>query len=192
MKYALIAVLAAGSFIGSLVGALALSGHLNSDSLSRIFGGAPPKEAASETAKQADMAADPVRISSLDTLSRQLREKEAALNQREEELKQREAQLATREAELAKLRADLETMQKQLESSLQNADTERQVRLKTIALTISEMKPDKAAERLEGLDPADIAEILLQVEGKNRGKIMEALSPETAVSVMRQLQGKRL
>ncbi|HOK89552.1 MAG TPA: hypothetical protein PK379_05965 [Candidatus Hydrogenedentes bacterium] len=191
MKYALIAIVAVGSFVGSLVGAMALTGHLNGESLARLSGAKPAEQASPAPAADNPTPADPVRVSSLDTLSRQLREKEAALNQREEELKQREAQLATREAELAKLRADLETMQKQLESSLQDADTERQVRLKTIALTVSEMKPDKAAERLEGLDPADIAEILLQVEGKNRGKIMEALSPETAVSVMRQLQGKR-
>ena len=191
MKYALIAVIAVGSFVGSVVGAMALTGHLNAESLARLTGGNPPQQTAAAPAGETSASTDPVRVSSLDTLSRQLREKEAALNQREEELKQREAQVTAWEAELTKLRADLETMQKQLETSLQNADTERQVRLKTIALTIGEMKPDKAAERLEGLDPADIAEILLQVEGKNRGKIMEALSPETAVSVMRQLQGKR-
>lgn len=191
MKYTLIAIVAMGSFVGSLVGAMALTGHLNAESLARLTGGQPPHQTEAAPAWDSTAPADPIRVSSLDTLSRQLREKEAALNQREEELKQREAQLTAREAELTKLRADLETMQEQLEMSLQDADTERQVRLKTIALTVGTMKPDKAAERLEGLDPADIAEILLQVEGKNRGKIMEALSPETAVSVMRQLQGRR-
>lgn len=182
MKIILYGLLAVISFVLSLVAALAMTGNLSQASLDKLSGKEPPVVEAPEVKKS-----DPV-----GPLVQQLKKKGEALKAQEQELNDRAAQLDKREQELGRMRSELEALQKQIQGSVQEAGEERTARLKSVAITISEMKPDKAAERLGGLPPDDIAEILNQVKPKERGKIVEALEPDLATRVLRALQESKI
>ncbi len=180
MKTVVMALIGLLSFAATLVLSLYLTGNLSTDALQRVFGQAPP--APIEAAPPDPLA----------PLVQQVKRRENALQQREQELKRRESQVAQREQELAQLQKRLEDLQKQIDDSLADAEKERKVRLETVASTISVMKPDKAAERLEQLPIEDVAEILHLVKPKERGKIVEAMTSDRAGLILRALQERRL
>lgn len=172
--YGLIAILA---FLVSLVLALALTGNFSKEALNRLMNNEP------EMTAEAQPEADP-----LGPLAAQLKKKQEELKAREAELQAREAQLEQRAQSLAQLQTQLEEIQQKLYGSLEDAEAEQALRLKTIAVTVEAMKPDKAAERLAKMPPDDVAEILAQVKDKSRGKIVEAMDPEFATNVLRAMQ----
>ncbi len=180
MKYALFLLLGLLSFAGALAGALALTGNLNGEALQRLLGSPAAEAVNNASAENQDV----------DMLVRQLREKETALARKEQELKERESQLLLREESLKTLRDEVEQMQSRVQGAMEEADAERKVRIESVALTLTEMRPNKAAERLDGMPPEEVAEILALIEAKDRGKIIEAMDAETATRVLRQLQEK--
>jgi flagellar motility protein MotE (MotC chaperone) len=180
LVYGMIAVI---SFVAALAGALALTGNLSRETLDRLSG----KEAPVVAPPPQQTASDP-----LSPLVQQLKNKEETLRKRELELNERATQIDKRAQELDRLRTEIEGLQKQLQGAVQEADKERTARLQSIAITIAEMKPDKAAERLQGMPPDDIAEILTCMKPKERGKIVEALETSLATRVLRALQERKI
>jgi len=185
MKIILYAMVALISFIASLAAALALTGNLSKETLDRMMG----KESAVTTPSA---VAPPPQSDSVGPLVQQLKKKEESLKKREQELNEQATQLDQRQQELERMRTDLEGMQKQIQTAVQDADKERDGRLQAIAITISEMKPDKAAERLKGMSAQDVAEILGFVKPKDRGKIVEAMEADMATRVLRALQERKI
>ena len=179
MKYLLYVLIALASFAAALAGAMALTGNLNTEALKRLMNpeaAAPPTEAVA--------ARDEI-----GPLAEQLKRERAALKKREQELAQREAQLDQREQELATLRSELTEIQSEIQGALGDAETERKLRLETIAITVANMDEDKAAERLKGLPVEDVAAILKLIEkDKDRGAILEAMEQDFAVRVLQALQ----
>ena len=178
MKIIAFGVLGMLSFLGALALGLGATGNLNRDALDRVRG--------VESALDTPLAATQ---DSLSPLAQQLRQKEESLRQRDRQLNEREQQLARREEELAQVRNELEQLRDVIDGSLGEADTERRVRMTTIAITLTNMRPKQAAQQLNGLPVEDVAEILLQVERpKDRGAIMQELETDLATQVLRYLQ----
>jgi flagellar motility protein MotE (MotC chaperone) len=181
MKYVLYGVLALLSFAGSMVLALALTGNLNKEALDRLM------------QKEPEMSVPaPSPTDTIGPLTQQIKKKEEQLKQREQELSERESQLNQREAGLKQLQTQLEGIQKEISGTLESAEAERNLRVQTVALTLAQMKPDKAAKSLESMPVEDVAAILAQVKDKDRGKIVEAMDPQTATKVLRALQESKL
>ncbi len=178
MKFVLLGVASLLSFVGALVAALAFTGNLNQEALGRLTGSEAPS-----------MAVEPaIPSDELGPLAKQIKRKEEELQKRERLLKEREAQLDQREQGLNLLREDLEDMQKSINKGMEEAGQDRLLRLETVAQTVSEMKPDKAALSMENMPVDDVAQILEYVKPKDRGKIVEAMTPDQATRVLRALQ----
>lgn len=171
-------VLGVLSFALALGVPLAMTGNLSAPKIMAALKGEPAL-AESEAAVAPDELGD---------LAARLKKREAALNERERELRQLEAQVKRREEDLEQTRKRLEDLQTQLEGGLEEAAEERTMRIKTVALSISNMKADKAAEALSGMPPDEVAEILLEVRDRDRGKILDAMSPDRATRVLSALQ----
>lgn len=178
IRVVLLLILGVAAFFGSLAAALAFTGNLNAESIERILRREPPPAAAPP-----DPAEDP-----LTPLARQLRAKEAALVKREQELRERESRLEARMRELQQLQGELDAMHQLIAGALDESDTERTVRIQTVATTVAQMKPDRAAEALLGLPDEDAAEILREVRDRDRGKIVDAMDPARAARVLQALQ----
>lgn len=178
MKYVLYLLIGLVVFGITLVTALAVTGNLNGEAIAALTGSAPAPVAAPE----------PAGSDALGPLAQQLRSREADLNAREMKVKEMEVQLQQRQASLEKMRTELETLQKQIGGAMDEADTERETRVQSVAITVEKMKPDKAAERLSALPAEEAAEILALVKDKSRGKIIEAMELEQATRILRMLQ----
>ncbi len=178
MKFIAFGMLSLLSFLGVLVLGLGVTGNLNRDAFDKVRGVEQALDTPLTTMQDA-----------LSPLAQQLRQKEESLRQRDRQLNDREQQLARREEELTQVRTELEQLRDVIDGSLGEADTERRVRMTTIAITLANMRPKQAAERLNGLPVEDVAEILLQVERpKDRGAIMAELEADLATQVLRYLQ----
>ena len=165
-------------FAGGLAGVIAATGNLNAEGLARIMGQQP-------TGKDAL----PEKTEGTDALAEENRTRMTAIEEREQKLDEREKQLAQREKDLEALRAQIEAMKTQMEGTMASQGAERQKQLEGVANTITAMKPAAAAERIEKFPVEDQAEILKRMtKVKDRAKILEAMSPETAARVMTYLQ----
>lgn len=181
MRLLLIIILAIASFVLTLVGVLAITGNLSGESLNKLV--APASAPQTGTIPRPNIQED-----SIATLIEQIKKKENTLKQKEEELKKREEELKVKSQELQQMQTKIESIQKELGSKIEGDKKEKAVQMQTIAVTLSGMKPDKAAERLKTMNPDEIAEILSYVKPKERGKIVEALDAQLAAQVLQSLQ----
>lgn len=177
MKILLYGLVAFLSFAIFLIIPLILTGNFNQEALQRAITRQPdlslPVEAEVEPAGP---------------LTQHLRKKEEELKKRDQELRQRQIQLEQREREFEQLRANLEAIQQDLKASFEGSEADRMQGIETIAITIAEMKPQKAADSIKALPIEDQALILAKVKPKERGKIVEAMPPEDAARVLSAIQ----
>ncbi len=182
MKYLLYGFIALLTFAAALAGTLAASGNLNAESLEKILAlSAGPEESSEETLPTDEE--DP-----LSSLAQALKAREQTLEKRAETLEEREKELDKRETELRTLDNTVQQRIKELNTLLSDSDNEREARRKTTALTLEEMDPTKAAERLTGLAPEEAVAILRLVDDKERAKILEEMTPEEATRLLRMFQ----
>ncbi len=177
MKWVVFAIVGVLSFAAWLVVVLAATGNLSSKTLAALTGREEP--AVLESA---------LPVKEVSGLAEQLRNRESTLLGREQDLKRQEAQLIQREQALEAMRKELQDLKKEIDQSLENREAERRARIRTIALSVSNMKPDKAALALDGMEIQDVAEILVQVKEKDRGKILDALNADLATRVLSAIQ----
>lgn len=178
MKILAMILVALVVFAGGLAGVLAATGNLNAEGLARIMG-----------QQSAGKSALPEKTKGTDALAEESRSRMTAIEEREQKLAEREKQLAQREKDLEALRVQIETMKKQVEGAMADQGAQRQQQIEGVANTITAMKPDAAAERLEKFPVEDQAEIIKRVtKVKDRAKILEAMKPETAARIMTYLQ----
>ncbi len=183
MRLLIIIALSILSFIGTLVGMLALTGNLSGDSFKKLTEPAKTQQSVTVTQTQPVPQDD-----SITTLIEQIKKREENLKKREEELNKKEEEIKVKSQELEQMQTKVESIQKELSSKVEQSQQEKSVQMQTIATTISGMKPDKAAERLKTMSPEEIAEILSYVKPKERGKIVEALDAQLATQVLQALQ----
>jgi len=189
MKALLLFVLGIVGLLLGVVLPLALTGNLNAEAVSRLIGTQKDSPEAAASTGSSTLNAPPLDASS--ELAQQLMKKERDLQDKEKQLAEREAKITEREQALQEMLSKLESLQKEIEGGLANADKERELRVKTVALTLAQMKPEKAAASLKNFAPQEAAAVLAQVKDKDRGKILEAMDPETAAGVLRALQEQK-
>ncbi len=182
MRLLLIIILSILSFIGTIVGMLAVTGNLSAEAMKKML------SPSSGVAQQSPISRPNIQEDTIATLIEQIQKKEALLKQKEEEIKKKEEELKLKAQELQQIQSNIEGIQKELSSKLEGDKKDRAVQMQTIAVTLSGMKPDKAAERLKTMNPDEIAEILSYVKPKERGKIVEALDAQLAAQVLQALQ----
>jgi flagellar motility protein MotE (MotC chaperone) len=182
IKYALLGLMGLLSFVGTLIGLLALTGNLSWERLQQVANPVPARTA------PASSAPDPV-----GPLAEALKQKEAQLRKLEQNLSAREARVEQREKELNRLRGDLEGLRAEISSAMDEADTDQEARRKTVADTLAAMRPENAARTLQGMSRDEVAAILNLVPARSRGKIMDAMrEQEFATGVLQALQEQRL
>jgi flagellar motility protein MotE (MotC chaperone) len=167
---------------GTLAGLLAMEGKLSAEGIQALTN--PEGYAEIEAKRQAETKANEPAIG---TLAQQLNDRAEKLDMRETGLDEREKQLKQREDDLDKARADLEMLQKSIDGALDAASESRKTQLKAVAITMENMEPQGAAQRLETMETDKIAEILLFVNSKKQGPILEAMAQEVATRVIEEM-----
>lgn len=167
-------------FGATLLGVVAATGHLNQESFQRILGKEVTKEATGEEHK--------VTADSLGALAQQLKQRESAIAAKEKELAESETRLEARKKSLDQQAVELKTLMEQIDGNLAQAEQDRQAKIKAQALSVANMDAESAAKALESLPTQDAAAILLDVKDKQRGEILNNLTPEKAATILKALQ----
>ena len=187
LKYLLLGVISLVSFGATIATALVVSGNLNRETLDRLLQRGPQLEADAPAAAGGEVG----------PLAQALREKEQQLEEREASLDAREKEQAAREESLKLLQEELAAQQKAIANSMEDEEVARRARVQSTAISIAEMKADKAAGLLSGggFTPEEAAEILyFEANGKatidkgDQGKILDAMDIDFATQVVRAQQ----
>lgn len=179
----IIGILIAGVvvFVGTLAGALAMTGKLNAETFAKLLG---KEEAAHPT------AAAPVQ--DLGPLTTKIKEEQERQRAKEIELNEREAQLEQREAQLEQMLAEVTKLQEEVNAALGQVDEQHQAAILQIAKTMEKMDPKNAAMDLAAMTPEDASHIVLQITERSRGKILDEMMPEPRAQLLEVLQEKKL
>jgi len=177
MKILGLFLLAVASFLLTLLGAMAATGNLSGEQLSKIF-----------AKEEATPVAPLEKPDDLDPILRALSKREEAIKGREAELREWEERLKLRERDLEELGDELRQAHTQFVASLDEADADYALRIEEASKTLGKMKPKNAAEVLKEWPPEDGARILMGVDERNRGKILDELDPDRAALFLRALQ----
>ncbi|MCC6697694.1 MAG: hypothetical protein IT365_18850 [Candidatus Hydrogenedentes bacterium] len=176
MKALLYAVAALLSFVLALVGLMAYSGYLNKEGLEKLLGHNQP---AAPTAAAEPGADD------LSATANALKEREEELAAREAEIKLQQQRLEDTQAQMEELRGTLQELIAQLTESADLRDANEEARLKAVADSLAGMKPQQAALALEQWPPSQAAQLLLQVEDRVRGKILDSVNQDKAAEILK-------
>jgi flagellar motility protein MotE (MotC chaperone) len=177
MKILGVFLLAIASFLLTLLGAMALTGNLSKEQLSKLFAGEEPAPATPQ--EEPD---------DLDPILKALSGREEEIKERETELREWEGRLKLRERDLEELADELRLAHTQFVASLDEADADYAERIAEASKTLGKMKPKNAAEVLKAWPPEDGARILMGVDDRSRGKILDELDPDKAALFLRALQ----
>jgi len=180
MKILILVVVPLFVFGATLLGVLAATGHLNQEAFQRIRG--------KEVVKEAQDGEKKVTADSLGALAEQLKQREASIAAKEKELAENETRLEARKKGLDQQTAELKTLMQQIDGNLAQAEQDRQAKIKAQALSVANMEAESAAKALESLPTQDAAAILLDVKDKQRGEILNTMTPEKAASILKALQ----
>lgn len=180
MKILIFLVVPLFVFGATLLGALAWSGQLNQESFQRMLG----KEVVNESKGEGNK----VTADSLGALAQQLKQRENAIAAKEKELAENETRLEARKKSLDQQAVELKTLMEQIDGNLAQAEQDRQAKIKAQALSVASMDAESAAKALESLPTQDAAAILLDVKDKQRGEILNNMTPEKAATLLKALQ----
>ncbi|MCC6486806.1 MAG: hypothetical protein IT364_04840 [Candidatus Hydrogenedentes bacterium] len=176
MKVLLYAVAALLSFALALVGLMAYSGSLNKEGLDKLLGHKPPAAPAAPAEPGAD---------DLSATAKALKEREEELDAREDELKLQQQRLEDTQSQMEELRGTLQELIAQLTESADLRDANEEARLKAVADSLAGMKPQQAALALEQWPPSQAAQLLLLVEDRVRGKILDGVNQDKAAEILK-------
>lgn len=112
-----------------------------------------------------------------------LDKKDAEIEQLSSEKQTLERNIEQLEQKIAKLERDLEVASQQPEAEKTVIDTNKTV--KQLSSSFTEMKGEQAALILEQLDTSTAFLILNEMSNKDRGAIMENMTPEAAADIAR-------
>jgi len=164
------------TFVLTVLGAMALTGNLNRESIDRLLN---RQEQEAPVKKQAD---------DLDPFLRSLNKEREAVKKREERVRLAEDALDLRERQNQDLLAEIDEKLTQLQEAMTEADDEREQRLKDDAKSLAEMSEKKAAETLNELPIEDATQILRYMKEKPRGKILDEMEPRKAALLLSSTQ----
>jgi flagellar motility protein MotE (MotC chaperone) len=123
----------------------------------------------------------------LQSLAESLRLKERELAEREAALNKREKYVEALGLEVQQALAKIEQERRKMEAMATQADAERQKQLKKWIEIFQKMTPDKVAPALTGLAPDFQLQLLGQMDSAKAAKILNALPPDKAATISKQL-----
>jgi len=189
VKVIAIIVLAVLSFCGTLLGLMAVSGHLSKEQLKKVV--APQKTAEEKTSEEKEAEAPK---DEAEPLARALQARDEELKRREEKVHEDEARLKKMQADLDTLRTDVLRIETKIESDMKTSvaatDEADKARLQDVAKSMGKMKPTNAIEIMKEWTPQEAAALMRLLKEKERVKILDAMPPEKAASILQALQPK--
>ncbi|HNR37149.1 MAG TPA: hypothetical protein PKO36_18380 [Candidatus Hydrogenedentes bacterium] len=184
LKLLAVLLIATIAFAGSLAGLLAYSGNLSKEGFEKILRPkSPPKTAAETPRENGDQTS---------ALALALKQREEELDRREARIREEEARLQKARADLDALRTEIQAVQTQIAASIKTVDADQKKRMEDVALSLGQMKAEKAAETMKNWPMEDAIAILRFVKEKERAKILDAMPPEQAGAILLGLQNKKL
>ena len=135
---------------------------------------------------QVDKAVDRLKKSSVAKLTKEILDKERALEAREEALNQKEEQVKMAEQTLAQKIISFEKEQEKLLGCLDENERNKITRVKQLVSVISNMKPQKAAELLSVQDTQISVKILELIKPERASKIFNLMDKEVSARLQKQ------
>ncbi len=129
---------------------------------------------------------DTVKNKSVSELTKELLDKEEKLRLREIELQKEQDSLKVSEGELSKKYADFESRQRSFLGCVKNNEEESKGRVGQLVETISNMKPQKAAELLSVQDSEIAVRILQAINPKTASKIFNFMDKDVSAKLQKQ------
>lgn len=136
--------------------------------------------------KEVDKQVDRLKKSSVAKLTKEILEKERALEERQQAIKQREEQIKVAEGTLAKKILAFEKEQDKLLGCLDDNENSKITRVKQLVSVISNMKPQKAAELLSVQDTQISVKILELIKPERASKIFNLMDKEVSARLQKQ------
>lgn len=144
-----------------------------------------------ELAKQLDTQVERIKKSSVASLTKELLEKERALQERERQLELRAEQVKMGEESLASRILELEGRQKKILGCIDENQRKEAMRVKQLVSVISGMKPAKAAELLSVQDSGISVKIIEMIEPKRASRIFNLMDKEVSARLQKQYLNMR-
>lgn len=129
---------------------------------------------------------DTIKNKSVSELTKELLDKEEKLHLKELELQKESDSLKVSESELAKKYSDFEVRQRSFIGCIKNNEEESKARVGQLVETISNMKPQKAAEILSVQDSEIAVRILQTINPKTASKIFNFMDKEVSAKLQKQ------
>ena len=177
MKLIIVMIVALVAFAGALVVAGKATGVLDAltrENVGKLISGKPEEEKPLSQEPRDDVV----------PLTRALKMREEELNKREESIRQQDAQIKKRQTDLEELQTQIKGIQEQIQQTVSVQDAVRNNRFQDVAMSLSKMKPANAAKILNDWPAEEIGGVLALIKEKDRGKILDAMTPEKAASAL--------
>ncbi len=129
---------------------------------------------------------DTIKNKSVSDLTKELLDKEEKLKLREIELQKQQDYLKVSENELARKYSDFEARQRSFLGCVKGNEEESKARVGQLVETISNMKPQKAAEILSVQDSEIAVQILRMINPKTASKIFNFMDKEISAKLQKQ------
>lgn len=129
---------------------------------------------------------DTIKNKSVSDYTKELLDKEEKLRLREIELQKQQDSLKVAESELGKKYSDFEARQRSFLGCVKQNEEESRARVGQLVETISNMKPQKAAEILSVQDSEVAVRILQMIAPKTASKIFNFMDKEVSAKLQKQ------
>ena len=129
---------------------------------------------------------DTIKNKSVSELTKELLDKEEKLRLREMELQKEQDSIKVTEGEIAKKYSDFEARQRSFLGCVKNNEDESKSRVGQLVETISNMKPQKAAEILSVQDSEIAVRILQAINPKTASKIFNFMDKDVSAKLQKQ------
>jgi flagellar motility protein MotE (MotC chaperone) len=116
-----------------------------------------------------------------------LEEERAALQQEWEALRFAEERALITQSEIGARKVEVEDLLARVEAKVHVMEEERGVMLEQLARVYETMKPDAAAEILQGIDVETSTEIIRRMKERNAASVMASLEPRAAAKISQRM-----
>ncbi|MGQ0720029.1 MAG: MotE family protein [Candidatus Eiseniibacteriota bacterium] len=116
-----------------------------------------------------------------------LEEERAALQQEWEALRFAEERALITQSEIGARKVEVEDLLARVEAKVSVMEEERGVMLEQLARVYETMKPDAAAEILQGIDVETSTEIIRRMKERNAASVMASLEPRSAAKISQRM-----
>lgn len=144
------------------------------------------KDFVKKVSEEVKKKVDTIKNKSVSDYTKELLDKEEKLRLRELELQKRQDSLKVAENELGKKYSDFEARQRSFIGCVKQNEDDSKARVGQLVETISNMKPQKAAEILSVQDSEIAVRILQMINPKTASKIFNFMDKEVSAKLQKQ------